>query len=30
MEPYQIIYADPPWRYDQKGCKVRQKSIIPL
>ena len=19
MEPYQIIYADPPWRYDQKG-----------
>lgn len=21
MEPYQIIYADPPWRYDQKGVE---------
>ena len=21
MEPYQIIYADPPWRYDQKGLQ---------
>lgn len=21
MEPYQIIYADPPWRYDQKSLQ---------
>lgn len=21
MEPYQIIYADPPWKYDQKGLQ---------
>lgn len=21
MKPYQIIYADPPWRYDQKGLQ---------
>ncbi len=21
MEPYQIIYADPPWKYDQKGVE---------
>ena len=21
MEPYQIFYADPPWRYDQKGLQ---------
>lgn len=29
MEPYQIIYADPPCAMTQKGFRVRQKNIIP-
>ena len=29
MEPYQIIYADPPWRYDQKGVDGAAEKHYP-
>ena len=26
---YEIIYADPPWRYSAKKCRGRRKTITP-